>query len=160
MFVLDTNIVSEITKPVMSDNVIDWFHDHDDLYLTTITMMELNYGIMRLPEGKRKASLRAHIDGIANDCKDRILDFDGFSAYLCADLRCKAQAAGVVPDIADCMIAAICLRHGATLVTRNVKGFGYVEGLAIVNPFEYESPVLAKLKRRESSKGSHRQIPR
>lgn len=138
----------------MNDNVLDWFHDHTDLYLTTITIMELNYGIMRLPEGKRKRALREHVDALIRDCKDRILDFDSFSAFLCADLRCKAQVAGVTPEIADCMIASICLRHNATLVTHNVKDFDYIDDLLIIDPFTYESPVLKELKRRESQSGA------
>ena len=151
MYVLDTNVVSEITKPSMSDNVLSWFYDHDGLYLTSVTIMELNYGIMRLPEGKRKILLRRHIDSITRDCKDRILDFDSFSAYLCAELRCSARAVGVVPEIADFMIASICLRHNATLVTRNVKDFEYIEGLEIVDPFKYESSVVAELKSHETA---------
>ena len=152
MYVLDTNVVSEITKPEMSWNVLTWFQDRDDeLYLTSVTIMELNYGIMRLPDGKRKQSLKSRIDDIVKDCSDKVLDFDGFSAYLCAELRCKANAIGFTPEIADCIIAAICLRNDATLVTRNVKDFDYVDGLKIVDPFTYEPPLLAELKRREAS---------
>ena len=153
MYVLDTNIISEITKPKMNDNVLDWFHDHGDgLRITSVTIMELNYGIMRLPDGRRKDSLRTHVDSIVKDCADMILGFDGFSAYLCADLRCKAQAAGRTPEIADCMIAAICKRNNAVLVTHNVKDFDYVDGLEIIDPFTYESPLLAELKRREAER--------
>lgn len=154
MYVLDTNVISEIVKPRMSDNVLDWFHDHDDLFITAITILELHYGIMRLPNGRRKLLLGERIDAIVKDCKDKVLDFDSFSAYLCADLRCKAQSAGITPEIADCMIAAICLRHNAVLVTRNVKDFAYVDGLEIINPFTYESPILAKLKHREAERAT------
>ena len=48
------------------------------------------------------------------------------------------------------MIASICLRHNATLVTRNVKDFDYIDELEIVDPFTYESPMLAELRRREA----------
>ena len=47
------------------------------------------------------------------------------------------------------MIAAICKRHDATLVTHNVKDFDYIDDLSIVDPFEYESPALAELKRKQ-----------
>ena len=155
MYVLDTNIISEITKPKMNDNVLDWFHDHGDgLYITAVTLMELNYGIMRLPEGRRKAALRTHVDAIVRDCEDKVLEFDGFSAYLCADLRCKAQVMGRTPEIADCMIAAICKRNDAVLVTHNAKDFDYVDGLEIIDPFTYESPLLAELKRREAERSA------
>ena len=154
MLVIDTNVISEVMKLRMDDHVLDWFHDNSgELYLTSLTVMELNYGIMRLPKGKRRDALRKHLDSIMRDCKDRILDFDSFSGYICADLRCKAQAIGYTPQIADCMIAAICMRNNATLVTHNVKDFDYIDDLEIVDPFTYESPVLAKLKRREAERG-------
>lgn len=154
MYVLDTNIVSEITKPmaIANPNAIDWLQDHNqDLYLTSVTIMELYYGIMRLPDGKRKRSLREHIDIIVQECSDKILPFDSFSGYLCGEMRCKAQSVGRVPAIADCMIAAICQRHGATLVTHNVKDFDYLD-LKIVDPFEYESDTLKRLKAEEAKR--------
>lgn len=155
VYVLDTNIISEVTKPAADWNAICWIQDHEaESFLTTVTIMELNYGIMRLPEGRRKASLRSHIDAITKDCGDRILDFDSFSAYLCAMMRCKAQAAGRVPEIADLMIAAICQRHDAVLVTHNMKDFDYIDGLEVIDPFAYESPTLFRLKQQEEKRAA------
>jgi hypothetical protein len=54
------------------------------------------------------------------------------------------------------MIAAICKRNDAVLVTHNVKDFDYVDGLEIIDPFTYESPLLAELKRREAERDERR----
>ena len=149
-YVADTNIISEFMNPRASDSVINWAQDFgENLFITTLTVMEINYGIMRLPDSKRTRTLRKQIDAIMNDCTDRVLEFDGYSAYLCAQLRCSAAAAGRTPQLTDCMIAAICQRNEATLVTRNVKDFECF-GINIVNPFEYESPTLVALKARKA----------
>lgn len=149
-YVLDTNAISEIFKPRPNPKTISWMQDHEgQLYLTTISIMEMYYGVMRLPEGKRKESFRALLAAILHDEKERIYDFDSFSAFLCAEMKSDAEAIGRTPQLSNCMIAAICKRNNATLVTRNVKDFDYL-GIKVENPFEYESPTLLELKRRES----------
>lgn len=148
LYVADTNIVSEPLKPNPDGKAIDWMQDHADcICLTTVTLMEMHFGIMRLPEGKRKRALYERIRAISEDCRDRILPFDSFSAYLCADLRCKAQAAGRVPQLADIMIAAICKCNNAILATHNTRDFGYLD-IELVDPFEYESEALKRLRRK------------
>lgn len=148
-YVVDTNIISEFLKASPNPHVIDWAQDHnEDIYLTTITIMELQYGIMRMSEGKRKSVLAEAVKAITEECTQRVFDFDGFSAYLCAALRCKAQAVGFTPQISDCMIAAICQRNNATLVTHNVKDFE-AYGIDVYDPWDYESPILQALRQRE-----------
>lgn len=150
-YVLDTNIVSEPMKPKPNHEAICWLQDFaDESYLTTVTLMELYYGVMRLPDGKRKRVLTEALQAIANDCKDRILEFDSFSAFLCAEMRSKAQSAGVTPQMSDCMIAAICKRHDAVLVTHNGKDFEFFD-IEVFDPFEYESEMLKELRRREAA---------
>ena len=150
-YVLDTNIISEIAKPQPNDNTINWIQDHtDDVAITAVSLEELYYGISIMPEGKKKLKLKESIDSIVKDCTDRTLPFDAFCGYLCAKARADAQKAGRVGTIEDFMIAAICMRHNAALITRNVKDFDYIDGLEVIDPFTYESPVLARLKRREA----------
>lgn len=151
-YVVDTNIISEVTKHRLNDNVLAWFWDYNqDVFLTTVSVMELHYGIMRLPDGKRKAALKTQINAIIKDCSDHIYPLDSFSAYLCADLRCRAHYAGRTPQIADLMIAAICKANNATLVTHNVKDFDYL-GIDIVDPFDYEPLIRAELLHREAER--------
>lgn len=138
-YVADTNVVSELMKRNPADNVIDWFQDHEgDIYLTAITIKELYYGMLRLPEGKRKARLKDTMTAIVMDCSDKTFAFDAYSGYLCAGLHEQAIASGRTPTIEDLMIAAICQRNDAILATRNTKDFDYL-GINLVNPFEYEA---------------------
>lgn len=135
-FIADTNVVSELMRPQPNDNVIDWFYDHEGcVYLTSITVKELYFGMLRLPEGKRKDRLRQAITGIVTDCSDKTYSFDAFSGYLCAELHEKALSQGRTPTIEDLMIASICKRNDCVLATRNVKDFDYLD-IDLVNPFE------------------------
>ena len=143
-YVVDTNVVTELLKARPDSRVIDWFQDHDGLvYLASITIKELYFGMLRLPEGKRKSALREAITSIVMECADSILSFDGYSGYLCAEFHQRAVLSGRTPTIEDLMIAAICQRNDAVLVTRNVRDFDYL-GVSTVNPFEYERPALTR----------------
>lgn len=135
-YVADTNVVSELMKPMVSDTVIDWFHDHEgQVYLTAITVKELYFGMLRLPDGKRKERLREAITDIVMDCADKTFSFDGYSGFICAQLHEKALSLGRTPTIEDLMIAAVCRRNDCILATRNVKDFDYL-GVDVVNPFD------------------------
>lgn len=150
MYVLDTNVISEFTRPRIDGNVISWMYNHEgEVFTTSVNIQELYYGVLHMPKGKRRTRLYESIDAIVRDCANRTLPFDAFSGYLCAELRVKARELGRGASIEDLMIAAICKRNNATLVTRNVKDFDYL-GIKVENPFEYESPTLLELKRRES----------
>lgn len=135
-YVVDTNVVSELMRPQPSENVIDWFCDHEgQVWLTSITVKELYFGMLRLPEGKRKERLRQAITSIVMDCSSKTYSFDAFSAFLCAELHEQALSQGKAPAIEDLMIAAICKRNDCALATRNVKDFDYL-AIDVVNPFE------------------------
>ena len=135
-YVADTNVVSELMKKEPSVEVVDWFFDHEgDVYLTSVTIKELYFGMLRLPEGKRRRRLEETIGAIALDCSDKTFSCDAVSGYLCARLHELALASGRTPTIEDLMIAAICQRNSAVLATRNIKDFDYL-GIEAVNPFE------------------------
>ena len=138
-YIADTNVVSELMKPQMSDAVVDWFQDNEgDVYLTSITVKELYFGMLRLPDGRRKERLREAITGIVMDCADKTLPFDAYSGFICAQLHERALSRGRASTIEDLMIAAICQRNECILATRNVKDFDYL-GVDVVNPFEYKA---------------------
>ena len=154
-YVLDTNVISELAKQRPEHNVIAWIQDHnEDVVINSVSLEEVYYGILQMPDGKKKARIKGIIDGIARDCTDKILVFDAFCGYLCAEVRAQARRSGHPGTIEDFMIASICMRHNTTLVTRNVKDFDFIDGLSVVNPFEYEPPLLAELKRREQESSS------
>jgi toxin FitB len=134
MFVLDTNVVSELRRPERADsNVLAWAASHSakTFFLSAITVMELEIGV-RLIERKDAAQgkmLRAWIDtGVLPHFQGRILPVDTAVALRCAALH--------VPDPRpqrDALIAATALVHAMSVVTRNVKDF---DGVDVINPWE------------------------
>ena len=135
-YIVDTNVVSELMTASPSQSVIDWFWDHEgEVYLNAITVKELYYGMERLPDGKRKETLRNAIDGVASDCAGKTFAFDSYCGFNCARLQQKSVKAGFNVSIEDLMIAAIALRNDAVLATRNTKDFAHLD-VRLVNPFE------------------------
>jgi hypothetical protein len=137
MIVLDTNVIFETFGGRGSDQVFGWLDEQNskDLYLTSITVAELVHGAELLPEGKRKQAFRSRIDDIVSEYRGRRLAFGDEAAYIYGYVSARRKNAGHAIETKDAQIAAICLFHGATLATRNVKDFQGLD-LRIVNPFE------------------------
>jgi predicted nucleic acid-binding protein len=135
MYVIDTNVISELSKPSPATAVVKWVTDaQNDCYLTAITLKELYYGVLLMPDGRRKSALRETVDSISREYSNRTLSFDADCSRICAELEIRAIRAGHTPTIEDMMIAAICKRHSATLVTRNTKDFHHLD-IKLINPF-------------------------
>ncbi len=137
MFLLDTNVVSELRKVRAGradKNVAAWADtvELSDLYLSAITIHETELGVrlMERRDGAAGARMRAWLD-------DQILPaFDG--RIIPVDTTIALRSAGLhVPDpkpLIDGLIAATALAHGMTLVTRNVVDFATM-GVALLNPW-------------------------
>ncbi len=137
-YLIDTNVISEIGKVAPNQRVMDWLQVNGPLSkLSAVTVKELHYGACRMSEGKRRDALLTTTENLVWLYDDDVLPFDSASAIICAELHDKAVRAGRTPQIEDLMIAAICLKHGLCLATRNVKDFDYL-GVPLVNPFEEE----------------------
>ena len=137
MIVLDTNVISELEGRTHSERILAWLDDYaiERIFLTTITVGEVRYGIALLPEGKRRQQLASTFDRIEAAFSGRILDFSLGAAHLYATISAARKNAGRSIETKDAMIAAICLSHGATLATRNTKDFEGLD-LVLINPFE------------------------
>lgn len=138
MIILDTNILSELMRPVPNEQVLAWVDGQtvNELAITTITVAETLYGIERLANGKRKQSLHAHaLEMFEEDFAGHILPFDADAAVHYAQLTATSEAAGRSPSMADAQIAAICRLHQASIATRNIRDFKYFD-LIMINPWD------------------------
>ncbi|MDE2348109.1 MAG: type II toxin-antitoxin system VapC family toxin [Gammaproteobacteria bacterium] len=125
-FLLDTNIVSEWTKPRPNAGVVDWLAkvDEDEVFLSVVTFAELRHGIERLAPGARRRRLdewlRAELP-LRFDA--RIVGVDGAIADEWGRLVARREARGRPFHAMDALIAATAQVHDLTLVTRNTADF-------------------------------------
>lgn len=138
MIVLDTNVISEINKPKPSDAVLQWFSNTgpNELFLSDVTVMELAYGAEK--HFLKNGSNRYHpaLDSLLKvHFRNRILRWVPDTGMIAGHLMARREMAGHMLAAQDAQIAAICLSHGATLATRNVKDFEGLD-LPLINPFE------------------------
>nr|WP_315226695.1 type II toxin-antitoxin system VapC family toxin [uncultured Limnohabitans sp.] len=137
MIVLDTNVVSELMRPTPNADVLAWLDSQaaDALWLNSVVLSELLYGIARMPEGARRAQLAQAVQAmLAEDFAGRVLPFDAEAAAAYADLVATRERQGQPVAMADAQIAAISLVHGASLATPNTKHFEGL-GLSLRNPW-------------------------
>jgi hypothetical protein len=141
VILLDTNVLSEVTRKRPDETVIMWLDalDAADVGTTAITVAELLYGVARLVPGRRKTRLTEAIYGLLNeDLAGRVEPFDAAAAEHYATLVAEAERAGRPISVADAQIAAICRKLNATLATRNTKDFTST-GIELVDPWGYHS---------------------
>ncbi len=137
MILLDTNIISEMMKQSPDLKVIDWIEEQEvtQLYVSSISIAEIAYGINVLPNGKRRHVLEeAFYKAIKMAFKHHILFFDETSAYQYGKLMSHRKRLGKPLSILDGQIASIALTHGTALATRNIRDFSDCE-LDLINPF-------------------------
>ena len=135
MILVDTNVLSELTKPSPEARVVGWLEVNEPaLAVPTITLAELRYGIARLPRGRRRSSLLRFWQTTCDQFRGRIFSFDQRAAEQYGDVAAAAEQAGRPLNVQDGQIAAIALVHGMHVATRNVSDFD-ATGVAIVNPW-------------------------
>lgn len=140
MIILDTNVISEAMKPEPTPSVIAWLNAQvaETLYLSSVTLAELLFGIAALPAGKRQDMLKNTLEGFMKLFGDRILAFGPKEARHYAELAVTARIAGRAFPLPDGYIAAIAASYGFTVASRDVAPFEGV-GVKVVNPWESES---------------------
>ena len=138
MIVLDTNVISELTRQTPAPGVLTWLDSLAvaEIATTAITAAELLYGVARLPDGRRKTELAAAVDGLLDDdFQGRVLSFGEPAARRYADIVSHRERLGRPIGVADAQIAAICRAVDATLATRNTDDFEET-GIELVNPWK------------------------
>jgi toxin FitB len=137
-YLVDTNVISELTRPKPSPAVAAWFEEVADeaLHLSVLTLGELRRGVEKLPTGKRKEKLRYWLEQeLPAWFGTRLLPIDAAVADTWG--RLQAAAERTLPAV-DSLLAATALHHHLRLVTRNTPDFD-VAGLETINPWSGEA---------------------
>lgn len=137
MIVLDTNVLSELTRPVPEPKVLAWLEAQaaEALFTTAISRFEMLFGARILPPGRRRDQLLAEVAAIFSiDMIGRVLPYDEAAADAHAQIAAQRRVQGRPSGEADLMIAGIVRSHDATLATRNVKDFEDC-GVVLIDPW-------------------------
>ena len=135
-YLLDTNILSNITKPVPSESLVAWMAQQADenLFISTLTVAEIWRGVLEGPAGKKRQQLErwfAGPEGPQSLFAGRILPFDDKAALIWGRIMAKGTKAGRPRSAIDMIVAAIAEANDCVVVTDNEKHF---VGLKIINP--------------------------
>jgi len=134
---IDTCVISELTKRSPDKNVASWISNQqeENLFLSVLTIGELEKGIAKLKNDRRQQRLREWVDHALKDrFHGRVLPFDYEVASRWGLISGQAEAAGKPMPVIDAMIAATALLHGLTLITRNTQDVA-PSNVPIVNPW-------------------------
>lgn len=140
-FLLDTNVVSEAGRPGPSPSVIAFLAGRPDLWLSTIVLHELEYGIWLMPVGRRRDALRAGMMELAARYRHRLLPIGREEAEHAARLRAHARQVGRTVQVTDVLIAGTAAANGLVVATRNVDDFAAFD-IEVFNPWAFEAPGL------------------
>ncbi|MCK9398179.1 MAG: type II toxin-antitoxin system VapC family toxin [Methylobacter sp.] len=138
MIVLDTNIISEVMRPHPSESVVAWLNRQPgtNLFITSISLAEIGYGLRVLADGQRRRNLQNRFEEfVTQGFEYRVLDFDAAAARIYSEIMGHQKEIGSPMSFPDGQIAAITLANHFILATRNIKDFNHC-GLDLVNPFE------------------------
>ena len=134
-FLLDTNVISEMTRDNPNPQVMAFLDRPEVMWVPSIVIHELEYGLRLLPQGQRRSRLYAMQSGILAAFADRILSLSRDGAEQAARFRAQARRSGHTLDLGDALIAGTARVRGLSLATRNVRDFRGLD-IDIVNPWE------------------------
>jgi predicted nucleic acid-binding protein len=137
-YLLDTNIISNVTKPSPSPSLLTWMaeQDDDDLFIASLTVAEIRRGILEKPAGRHRNELEDWFVGSEGPqalFAGRVLPFDGAAALIWARFMADGKSSGRTRSALDTIIAAVAEANGCIVVTDNEKNFA---GIEIINPLQ------------------------
>jgi predicted nucleic acid-binding protein len=135
-YLLDTNVINNVTKPIPSEALTAWMAERADadLFISALTVAEVRRGVLEKPAGKKREQLQRWFSGPEGPqalFAGRVLPFDESAGLIWARLMSEGTAAGRPRSALDMIVAAIAEANGCIVVTDNEKDFA---GLNIVNP--------------------------
>mgnify|MGYP006269997485 CR=1 FL=1 len=136
-YLLDTNVLSELSKPTPDTNVAIWFDrvPEERLHVSVFTLGEIQSGIERLTEGTKRDRLLQWFGDVQRAFRGNTLPFDTDAALLWGKTHGRLRKQGTPVPLMDSLIAVTALRHNLTLVTRNRPDFAPA-GVDILDPWE------------------------
>lgn len=137
MFLIDTAVVSELIRQRPDPGVDAWFRaqDEQNLFVSVITLGELQRGVSLLAPGKRKTALQGWLDAVIASYADRVVRIDQETMLRWGRITGVLSKRGVTPPFADAVIAVSALARDFAVVTRNVRDFEPF-GVKILNPWD------------------------
>ena len=136
-YLLDTCLISELAKTEPSKKVVDWIlsENETNFYISVLTFGELHKGIAKLPESKKKETLRIWVeDELRNRFQNRIIGIDIQVSIIWGKILGLAEKKGGPMPAIDSLIAATGLAHDLTVVTRNISDMEQ-SGVKLLNPW-------------------------
>jgi len=136
-YLLDTCLISELVKKEPNPAVVSWLDEQEEqaLFLTVLTLGELQKGISKLPDGAKKDELQAWVTiDLGERFSGRIIDIDQETALCWGKLQGEAERLGEKLPVMDSLIAATAAAHGLMVVTRNAKDMERCGG-RVCNPW-------------------------
>ncbi|MDR3719760.1 MAG: type II toxin-antitoxin system VapC family toxin [Bryobacteraceae bacterium] len=135
-YLLDTNIISNVTKPMPSESLVAWLAEQadEDLFISSLTVAEIQRGVLAKPAGRKRKELERWFSGPEGPqalFAGRVLPFDEKAALVWARLMAGGTAAGRPRSPLDMIVAAIAEANDCIVVTDNERDFA---GLKIINP--------------------------
>jgi predicted nucleic acid-binding protein len=137
MIILDTNVLSALMRHSSDKKVVEWLdkQPRSSIWTTSITILEIRYGLQILPVGKRRSALIETFEKVLVDkIESRVAPFDTVAAQQAGDLMALRHRKGRPGELRDTMIAGIVLASHATLATRNTSHFEDLS-VPVVNPW-------------------------
>lgn len=137
-WLLDTCVLSELVKERPEPQVLRWIGSvsEERLYLSALTVGELEKGIALLPDSRRRRRLRAWLsEDLAMRFEGRVLPLDQETALIWGDMQARAEKLGRPLPVIDGLIAATAATYDLTVVTRDIRGMEW-SGVRILNPWE------------------------
>lgn len=136
-FLLDTCVVSELAKPTLDARVRAWAESEDEqkMYISSLTLGELQKGVSKLPESAKKAQLQAWVhDDLLERFSGRVLVPSAEVCIRWGIMQAETERQGRPLPIVDSLIAATALHYQLTVVTRNTRDME-ASGVALYNPW-------------------------
>jgi hypothetical protein len=137
VIILDTNVLSALMQTTPDPAVVRWLDEQpvESVWITSVTLFEVRFGLALLPRGKRRRSLEEAFERLlVEDLEQRIAELDSAAAVRAAELAAERQRRGRSVELRDTQIAGIALARRAKLATRNARHFADLE-VTVADPW-------------------------